>query len=210
MADQPNPFETPRGGGNGNRPQGTLPERTEEVAERARAAAIERVEQARDRTREEIDQGRQQLAERIRHLGSALRSASERLRDEDRAVAHYADLAGERVDRVASYVSSADLRSTVRDVERFAKRQPAVFFGGAFLLGLAAGRFLRSSQRDRNGGEESWPRQAESRTASDWPSPPRPRSTRGPETEPAGLFDPGPAGSPPGVTGSSGQGRGST
>jgi hypothetical protein len=182
---------TGRPGGNGNTRQADLPERTEQVAERARAAAIEKVEHARDRAREGIDQGREQVAARIRRVGSALRSASDKLREEDAAAARYADLASESVERAANYLGSADLKGAVRDLEGFARRQPALFFGGAFLIGLAAGRFLQSSQhRNGNGDRGEFAAQrsfAERDTATDWPRPPRPAPAPTHETD--DVFD---------------------
>jgi hypothetical protein len=180
-----------RPGGNGNTRQTDLPERTEQVAERARAAAIEKVEHARDRAREGIDQSRQQVADRIRRVGSALRSASDKLREEDEAAARYADLASEGAERAANYLHSADLKGAVRDLERFARRQPALFFGGAFLIGLAAGRFLQSStHRNGNRGELATGSFGERDTATDWPRPQRPMPTPPHETsETDDLFD---------------------
>jgi hypothetical protein len=195
---------------NGNQRPGRLPERTQEAAERAGHAAIEKVESVRDRTREGIDQGKQQMADRIRRLGSALRSASDTLREEDKVVARYADYASETIEKAAGYVSSADVARTVHDVERFARRQPALFFGGAFLLGLAAGRFLKSSQRrDADGGpayqaDYSDRDSSERITPTDWPAPPR-RTVPASETE--GVFDTRTksvaTGAPPGVSAAS-------
>ena len=90
-----------------------------------------------------------------------------------------------------SYVSSADLKTTVRDVENLARRQPALFFGGAFLLGLAAGRFLRSSAGRSEADEGFASPSTRSRVAAtahcNWPKPPRPISVPSAETE--GVFD---------------------
>jgi hypothetical protein len=38
----------------------------------------------------------------------------------------------------------------VDEVENFARRRPAMFLGGAFLLGLAATRFLKSSRQSHS------------------------------------------------------------
>ena len=189
MQEQPNqsPFQK---GGNGDQREAGLSERTEEAAGRAREAAIERVEQVRDRAREGIDRGKQEMADRIRRLGSALHSASDNLREEDSAIARYGDIASETIERAANYVGTADLKTTVRDVENFARREPALFFGGAFLLGLAAGRFLRSSAGRSEGGEGFTSPRTRSPlpdTAPDWPKPPPPISVSGGETQ--GAFD---------------------
>jgi hypothetical protein len=191
--------------GNGNQRQGRLPERTQEAADRARVAAIEKVEDVRDRAREGIDQGRQQVADRIRRLGSALRSASDTLQDEDRTVARYAELASEKIEQAAGYIGSADVRRTMHDIEGFARRQPALFFGGAFLLGLAAGRFLKSSQlRSADGDRFQHSDSSERITPTDWPAATPRRSMPGPETrgpETGGVFDTEPIRSPAGREG---------
>jgi hypothetical protein len=63
-------------------------------------------------------------------------------------VAKYADSISDGVDRVANYVGSLEPGALVTDASRFARSKPAWFFGGAFLVGLAAGRFLKSSRPD--------------------------------------------------------------
>jgi len=44
----------------------------------------------------------------------------------------------------------------VDDAERLAHRQPALFVGGAFALGLLAARFLKSSKPRPSTGRQSW------------------------------------------------------
>jgi hypothetical protein len=200
MKEQPNePPAAPRPGNGNQQRQGRLPERAQEAADRARDAAIEKVETARDRARDEMEQGRQQVAERIRRLSSALRSASDTLREDDRVAARYADYAGETIERAANYIGSADIRRTARDIEGFARRQPAVFFGSAFLLGLAAGRFLKSSQgRDRDHERFEPAHSSERITPTDWPSPSRQGSVPAPAERTGGTGGgPRPAGAEP-------------
>ena len=145
--------------GNGNQPP---PERAfargAQSPQRLKDTAIEKVEQTGERAREGVEHGRQQLADRIRRVGSVLRSTSDSLKEDDRVVARYAEQASDGFERVARYVNEAELSGVVRDVERFARSRPAVFFGGAFLIGLAAGRFLKSSRErgsNQSGGHAS-------------------------------------------------------
>jgi hypothetical protein len=70
---------------------------------------------------------------------------SDSLRDEDPFTSELAERASRGVEGVAQYVSSTSAQSLIRDTEQLARRQPALFFGGAFLLGLAAGRFIKAS-----------------------------------------------------------------
>ncbi|MBV9950087.1 MAG: hypothetical protein JOZ69_24820, partial [Myxococcales bacterium] len=57
----------------------------------------------------------------------------------------YVSRAAEGVERASAYLRERQLRDVMRDVEGYARREPALFFGGAFALGLLASRFLKSS-----------------------------------------------------------------
>jgi hypothetical protein len=124
-----------------------LTQRAENVADKAHSAAVERVQQARSKAEANLDQRRQEAAERIKRVGGVFKSGVEQLRSEDQndVIANYVERAGDALDRVASYVATTDLQDIARDAERFARQRPSLFYGGAFLLGLAAGRFLKSS-----------------------------------------------------------------
>jgi len=118
-----------------------------EGAEQIKEKALQSVEEVR----EKASAGKDKLSERVGRLSSALKSAGENLRQEDELFSRYADQASQRLERAAQYVRTADPKQALRDVESFARREPAIFFGGAFLLGLAAARFLKSSQHMRPG-----------------------------------------------------------
>jgi len=148
MQNQSNPYS-----GHGEN-AAKLADKATQTAEQVKTAAVERVQSVRDRAQTGIDQGRTQVADRIRHVSSALRSASDNLREEDEFIAGYVETASERIERIASYVSEADPRAVLHDVEDFARQRPAWFFGGAFLLGLAAGRFLKASGDQRESALE--------------------------------------------------------
>jgi len=151
MQDQPNQERTAGAAtGTAPRPQShepmNLADKAERAAEQAKSAAIDRVQTVRDQAQTGLDQGRGLVAARIRHVSAALKSAGNELDKEDETIARYVTAASSRVDSIASYVSTADPTRVLRDVQDLARDKPAWFFGGAFLLGLAAGRFLRASQ----------------------------------------------------------------
>jgi hypothetical protein len=101
---------------------------------------------ARDRAGSGLAQGRRQAADQLGGIGSALHRTGEQLRSEDQArFADLADAVGRQIDRSADYLRNSDGRTIVRDVENLARRQPALFFAGAFALGIIAARFLKSS-----------------------------------------------------------------
>lgn len=121
---------------------GKIAAKSHETAEQLKDAVVGQVAEARERAQSAKDH----TSERIRRAANQLRSVSETLRDDDPLLADFAERASHGVDGVARYVGSATPQSIVQDTERLARRQPALFYGGAFLLGLAAGRFLKSSR----------------------------------------------------------------
>jgi hypothetical protein len=54
-------------------------------------------------------------------------------------------MAADQMRHFSDQLRQKDVRELLSDVERFAQRQPTVFLGGAFALGLLGARFLKSS-----------------------------------------------------------------
>jgi hypothetical protein len=120
---------------------GSIAAKSHEASEQLKDAVVDQVEHVRDKA----ESAKEQTAERIRRVASQLKSVGNTLRAEDEMASAVADRASRGVDAVATYVASTDLRGFVRDTERLARRQPALFFGSAFMLGLAVGRFLKNA-----------------------------------------------------------------
>jgi len=108
-------------------------------------------QQANARLSGQIDQGSEMLSQTSR----AMSQVGEQLRQQDQPMlAGYADQLAGRVEQAASYLRGKDLDQIVDEAERLAHRQPALFVGGAFALGLLAARFLKSgSPRGASGGQ---------------------------------------------------------
>lgn len=118
----------------------SVADKTHEAAEYVREATLSRVQAARS----SADSAKEKAAERVRSLGATVRKVGEQLRAEDQTyAANKASDFSHTLDDVASYVSSAELGTLVRDGENAAREKPLLFFGSAFVLGLAAGRFLK-------------------------------------------------------------------
>jgi len=117
----------------------------------AKEAASNMFDQARDQAASRADQQRQTIASGFQTVAQALRSMGDNLRgSEQTPVTQYASemghAMGSQVERLGNYLQDRDVRQILTDTESFARRSPAVFLGGAFLLGLAASRFLKSSR----------------------------------------------------------------
>lgn len=127
-----------------------------EVGEQAKQVAM----QARAQVEEQILDRKHRAAEELTSVATALRHASEKLRSEDHGqVTHYVERAADQVDKLSDYVESANLRQVVSQAEAYARREPLIFVGGAFALGLFAARFLKASRPREiqawNGGERA-------------------------------------------------------
>lgn len=122
-----------------------------QAASQAKDAASHVIDQAKDRATSRMDEQRQTAASGFQAVAQAFRSMGDDLRNRDQGlVAGYAAEIGQamggQVERLGKYLQQRDVRQLVTDAEDFARRSPAVFLGSAFVLGLAASRFLKSSR----------------------------------------------------------------
>ena len=86
----------------------------------------------------------------INALGSvaqAVRSTTSTLREEKHdTIAGYAEQAAGQIEQWSQRLREKDINELLEDMHRLARRQPAVFIGSAFGIGLLAARFLKSSR----------------------------------------------------------------
>lgn len=124
----------------------------ERGASRAAHRAREKGEMAAGKARQQIssmlgDQ-KSRAVEELDHLGSVLESTSNNLRSEDEArIARMMDGAVRQIEKAAEYLDEHSVNDLFEEVERFARREPAIFLGGAVLLGAFSARFFRASGR---------------------------------------------------------------
>lgn len=104
------------------------------LAERAAGVGFQQA----DRAREQTAQGLNKLADSVRRLSTDMES-------EQPAIADLASTAAEQAERVAGYLRQTDARQLVHSIEDVARRQPLLFVGGAFVLGIAASRFVKAA-----------------------------------------------------------------
>jgi hypothetical protein len=84
------------------------------------------------------------VAESVRSMGDNLNQSPEKNPLAD-YTAQYAGTAAQKLDEFAGYFERKDIKDMARDIESFARRNPALFLGGAFALGMLAARFIKSS-----------------------------------------------------------------
>ena len=145
------PGATTPGAGAGagqNAGQQGVTDKARDVAHEARQKAGEVAHEARQKAGEQVrtglDLGKSRAAETLHGVASSLHQSCQTSQD---GATRYIKQAGDQVQRAADYLERTDVRDMVRHTEDFARRQPALFIGGAVALGVVAARFLRNSQR---------------------------------------------------------------
>lgn len=107
-------------------------------------------DQAKSLVSQQVEQRAGRSADDLREVARALRQTGEQLGGN--MAAPYVDKAAQQLERLSSFLRTADANQVLRGAERFARREPLLFLGGAFTLGILAARFLKSSAR----GHEEW------------------------------------------------------
>ena len=101
-----------------------------------------------EKGKNEFSTGLLTVADSVRQMGGQLQNNAEGNRVTD-LTSKYSGKAAGALEYVANYFERKDLREVVNDTQDFARRNPAIFFGTAFALGLLAARFLKSSPPKR-------------------------------------------------------------
>jgi len=82
----------------------------------------------------------------IGSVAQAVRQSTQHLREQQHdALAGYVEQAADQIERFAQQLRGRDLNELFNDAQRLARRQPAIFIGSAFALGLIGARFFKSS-----------------------------------------------------------------
>ena len=130
--------------------QHTPPGNGEDLLQQAKQTTTEVVGQVQQQAGSRIDRQKDEFAGELDQLAGAVRQLGQKLNQPDQGpIAHYAADYGRKaadgLERLTKYFRENDTRALVTEIGNFGRRQPALLIGGAFLLGLAGARFLKSS-----------------------------------------------------------------
>ncbi len=135
-----------------------LTDKAGQVADQAKAVVGDTAGKVRDQALSQIDAQKGRATDALSNISQAVRKTGDHLREQDQAsIAQYADAAAEQLDRFSTYLNNRDIGQMSTELQHFARRQPAIFLGGALVAGLIAARFLKSSsqQAQNYGGQMS-------------------------------------------------------
>lgn len=141
--------DTPASNGNGTASslKQQTAQKSHELLEKGKETAGQAYDRAKSEVKSKLSDQKERATGSLVSATRALENSSQQFRDQNLVVvADIADSFAGQVRRAGDYLRDKDMDELGRDVEKFAKNNPAVFIGGAFLLGVAVARFLRSSE----------------------------------------------------------------
>ena len=94
---------------------------------------------------QQADRGLETAAGGIETAAQTIRRVSTDMQTDQPQIAEFASTAADRAEDLARYLRETDVREMIGNVENFARRQPLLFLGGAFVLGVAASRFIKAA-----------------------------------------------------------------
>jgi len=114
------------------------------------------VSRVRERAAAELSTQKNLAFDGIGSVAQAVRQSTQHLREQQHdTLAGYVEQAADQIERFAQQLRGKDLNELFDDAQRMARRQPAVFIGSAFALGLIGARFFKSTPQARHNGQYS-------------------------------------------------------
>jgi len=122
----------------------------QDLLQQAKQTTNEVVSQVQQQANSQITQQKDTIASQLSSVVNAVRRFDESLSNEGngpiaRFAGQYGQKAADGLDRFANYLREQDPKRLFNDVQNFGRRQPALLIGGAFLLGFAGARIIKSS-----------------------------------------------------------------
>ncbi len=122
----------------------------QDLLQQAKQTTNEVVSQVQQQANSQLTQQKDTIASQLSSVVNAVRRFDESLSNEGngpiaRFAGQYGQKAADGLDRFAQYLQEQDPKRLFNDVQNFGRRQPALLIGGAFLLGFAGARIIKSS-----------------------------------------------------------------
>jgi hypothetical protein len=114
------------------------------IVDQAKLAMSHVASQAREQVNSGLDAQKGKAVEMMGSVATAMRETSEKLKGVG-PLGEAAGRAAQGIEKAADFFEGKKIGDVVRDVESFARREPALFIGAALAIGVVGGRFLKSS-----------------------------------------------------------------
>ena len=138
-----------------------LGDKAQQGADQVKQTVSSAADKAKQTAKSQASTQKDQAAQSLHTVGQAVKQAAQQLRQNNQTpIAQVAETAASNLNQFADHLSSRNIEDLIGEVENFASRQPALFLGGAFLLGVLGARFLKSSRagmsQSGSSGSQQW------------------------------------------------------
>jgi hypothetical protein len=99
-----------------------------------------------------LDNEKNRAAEGINSIADVIRRTGNELRPTNESLATLVESTGDQIRRFADGIRQRGTHELMNDVADFGRRQPALFIGSAFIVGLGLARFLKASSVKEGSG----------------------------------------------------------
>jgi hypothetical protein len=107
------------------------------------------IDQMKNRASAQINSQKDRATDGLGTMAQAVRQSTQQLRDQQHdTVASYVEQAANQIERLSQRLKQKNVGELLSDAQRLARRQPALFVGSAFALGLIGARVMKSSPPD--------------------------------------------------------------
>jgi hypothetical protein len=119
------------------------------TAESTRGAARAASDAARAKAQNLYETNKEMAVSSAGAMAQALRSAASQLDGQQESLGRYTRQAADKLENAARGLAERDLSQNVESIQRYARRSPGAFLGGAFVAGVALARFMKASAERR-------------------------------------------------------------
>ena len=114
------------------------------------------MDKVRDTATAQLSTQKARATDGLGSLAQAVRQSTQPFRDNQQdTIAQYIEKAADGLERFSARLRDRDMNDLMQDAQQFARRQPALFIGAAFAVGVIAARFLKSSSEPSGHGLRS-------------------------------------------------------
>ena len=122
----------------------------QDLMKHAKQATGEIINQVQGRAGSQLNRQKEAAASELSQVANAVRRIGDTLNGEESGkivqyAAEYGEKAADRIEQLSNYIREQDPKQLLADVQNFGRRRPALLLGGAFLLGFAGARLIKSA-----------------------------------------------------------------
>lgn len=125
-----------------------LAQTARETASKVKSATSNAAARAKEEVEKVATDKKREAADRFQHYSSAIHDSAKSMEEKDPNIAWVSHRAADKLQGMADYMRNKNFSELRHDAEDWARRHPALFFGGMFLAGLIVGNVVKASRRN--------------------------------------------------------------